>query len=166
MSRAGLLLALALLAPAGDVLAEQTSEMTAAYRAQTGQRSLDAWLADLNHYVERHPEAFLDVLHHGTGIARNQLQRWLQAPGRQAADLYLACHLAVLLEQPCPRLLAVLDAAAGLGWEAALQAAGEAVDGGPAALTVTPAHWRSVRENLTRDYRHFARPQPGQSRPR
>lgn len=159
MSRPGLLLAVLALAPVlwpAMARAEQTPEMTAAYRAQTGQRGLDAWLADLNHYVERHPDAFLDALHHGTGIARRTLRGWLDTPGRQAADLYLACQLAVLLDTPCPQLLQWRDGAGDTGWQGALAAAGQ----GEPPLRVGAAQWQAVREALARDYRHFARPQP------
>lgn len=174
MSRRGGLLLGVLLLAALPASAEQTPEMTS-YRADTGQRSLDAWLADLNHYVERHPDAFLDALHHGTGVPRSQLQAWLATPGRQAADLYLACHLAQLLGQPCQRLLALRpvasaqeagteadDADADAGWQQAL--AGAAAQ--DPALRVSAAHWQQVREHLARDYRYFARPQPGARRAR
>ena len=95
----------------GVLLAGQTAQMSAAYQPDTGRKDIDAGLVDINYYVERHPDAFVDALHHQSGVARPQLQQWLQQPGRQAADLYLACQLAVIVEQPCQQLLQARDAA-------------------------------------------------------
>ena len=152
--RARLALLVLLLWPA-LLPAAQTAEMTEAYQADTGRADIDAGLQDINYYVERHPDAFVDELHHASGVARAQLQQWLDQPGRQAADVYFACQLAAVLEQPCLQLLQARDAGAQDGWEQALQA----VDIHPGA-----GHWRQLRQRLQHSYRVWARPLPARLR--
>lgn len=145
-----LLVLLMLLWP-GVLLAEQTAQMSAAYQPDTGRKDIDAGLVDINYYVERHPDAFVDALHHQSGVARPQLQQWLQQPGRQAADLYLACQLAVIVEQPCQQLLQARDAAGDEGWQAALQAQ---------QIRLDSRQWRALRQAIVRSYQVWARPLP------
>lgn len=135
--------------------AEQTAEMSAAYRADSGRADIDAGLADINQYVERHPDAFVDALHHASGVGRAQLQQWLQQPGRQAADVYLACQLGAVLERPCLPLLQARDAAGEGGWKAAL---------GQLDAGVSAAQWRQVRQRIQHSYRVWARPLPARLR--
>lgn len=151
MSRAHAGWLLALLLWPGILLAEQTAEMSAAYRADTGRADIDAGLADINHYVERHPDAFLDRLHQLTDVPRAQLRQWLLLPQRQAADLYLACELGVQLQLPCQQLLQVRDAAGEQGWQQALAAQQLTLDGG---------QWRALRQRMQDSYRVWARPLP------
>lgn len=154
MMRARLALLVLLLWPA-LLPAAQTAEMTAAYRADTGRADIDAGLEDINYYVERHPDAFVDELHHASGVARAQLQQWLEQPGQQAADVYFACQLAAVLEQPCLQLLQAAAQAGPGNWEQAL----ERLDMRPAT-----AQWRQLRQRLQHSYRVWARPLPARLR--
>ncbi|WP_057636994.1 hypothetical protein [Stenotrophomonas ginsengisoli] len=132
-------------------LAEQTAELTAAYRAQSGRADIDAGLSDINYYVERHPDAFVDELHHASGVGRAQLRQWLAQPQRQAADVYFACQLGALLQLPCLQLLQARDAAGEGDWEAALAAQ---------ELRLGTAQWRQLRQRFQHSYRVWARPLP------
>ena len=149
--RAGHAIALSLLLWPALALAEQTAEMTSAYRAQSGRADIDAGLVDINYYVERHPDAFLDELHHASGVGRAQLRQWLNQPQRQAADVYFACQLGALLEVPCLQLLQARDAAGEGGWEAALRAQERRLGAG---------QWRQLRQRFQHSYRVWARPLP------
>lgn len=146
---AACLLVLALLA--GPVVAQQTPEMTAAYQADTGERAVDAVLADINRYVERHPDAFVDELQRYAAVSRSVSEAWLDSGSWQAGDVYFACQLAQISERPCQHLLdARLQAGQG-GWKAALASLEPALK---------PAHWQQLRQRIVASYRHWARPLP------
>lgn len=132
-------------------LAAQTAEMTAAYQAGTGDALVDAVLTDMNHYIERHPDAFVDELQRHAGVSRQAVQGWLDSGQWQGADVYFACQMAQLINQPCAVLLDARAQAAADGWKAVLAT----LEPGPG-----PQHWRQLRSRLATSYRHWARPLP------
>lgn len=146
---------LALAVPAWASAPTQTPEMTLAYRPSTGQPALDAALPDINHYAERHPDAFLDELEWFAGAGRKDMAAWLAVPGHQAADLFLGCHLAAVRGQSCAVLMQAFDAAGEEGWAAV-------------ARTLEPrpdrAQWQQVAQRLRDACRRWARPVPASLR--
>lgn len=131
--------------------AAQDAQLPAAWQAATGDARVDAVLSDMNHYVERHPDAFIDELHIHTGVPRQALQDWLVGGQWQGADVYFGCQMAQLLEQPCARLLQARQQAGQAGWKGALST----LEPPPQA-----SHWRALRTRLAASYRHWARPLP------
>jgi hypothetical protein len=73
------------------------------------------------------------------------------AAGAAGGDLYLACQLAVIVEQPCQQLLQARDAAGDEGWQAALQAQ---------QIRLDNRQWRALRQAIVRSYQVWARPLP------
>ena len=130
--------------------AAQTVEMTAAYRVNTGNAFVDTVLQDINHYVERHPQAFVDELEWFANGNRRQMETWLAAEGHQGADLYFGCQLAMVIERSCAAVMAQFDAAAG-GWQAVL-------DGLEPRLG--RAQWAQLEARIRDSYQRLARPLP------
>ena len=151
LCRALLLASLGLVVAVLPVRAAQTPEMTAAYTVDTGNAFVDAALRDVNHYVERHPDAFLDELEWFADGNRRQLSTWLAAAGHQGADLYFGCQLAVILERSCAAVMADFDAAGPSGWNGVLEAL-------PQPLSA--AQWSTLEDRIRASWQRWARPLP------
>ena len=151
----GVALLLAVVSPL--VAAAQTTAMTDAYRVDTGHTFVDAALTDINHYVERHPDAFLDELEWYAGAARAPMAAWLARPGQQGADLYFGCQLAALLERSCARVMADFVEAGEGGWSSVL-----------AGLTppLERSQWAALETRIRASYRRWERPLPVVTRKR
>ncbi|WP_312402053.1 hypothetical protein, partial [Stenotrophomonas indicatrix] len=89
-----------LLAPA-IVLAQQTAERSATYEVDTGDAWVDTQLADINHYAERYPDAFLDEVSRYAGVPRGYIAALATTHRWQAGDIYFACFWAKASGQTC-----------------------------------------------------------------
>lgn len=146
----GLLVLAALLAClAGPVAAQQAFAFSGEPR--TGDRVLDARVADINRYGDRYREAFVDELVRYHAAPRALVgalladERW--APG----DLYLACALARAAGRPCRHVIQHWRKAHAAGWGETATALGIA-PGSPA--------FRRVAEGVEASYARWGRPLP------
>ncbi|WP_303637685.1 MULTISPECIES: hypothetical protein [Stenotrophomonas] len=147
LSLRALLLSL-LLAPA-IALAQQTAERSAAYEVNTGDAWIDAQLADINHYAERYPDAFLDEVSRYAGIPRSYIAALANTHQWQAGDIYFACFWAKASGLSCRDSVRAFSQNPDGGWEAVVS-----------RLPVKPQnlHYRAVRHAIVASYEHWDRP--------
>jgi len=150
------LLAMLLLcgAPALPALAQSTGEATpsdegTAYAPGTGDAWLDRQLADVNHYAERYPDAFIDELVRYGGARRGYPEALMRQHGWAAADVWFACFWGKAIGASCREPVRARAQHPDEGWKAVVQ-----------TLPVAPdnLHWRAVRHALVASYDHWDRP--------
>ncbi|WMJ67612.1 hypothetical protein [Stenotrophomonas sp. 24(2023)] len=129
--------------------AQQTAERSDAYQVDTGDAWLDAQLADINHYAERYPDAFLDEVARYSGVSRGYVAALLYSHGWQAGDIYFACFWAKASGQSCRDSVRAFSQDPDGGWEAVVR-----------RLPVKPQnlHLRAVRHAVVASFGHWDRP--------
>lgn len=137
-----------LLAPA-TVLAQQTAERSATYEVDTGDAWVDTQLADINHYAERYPDAFLDEVSRYAGVPRGYIAALATTHQWQAGDIYFACFWAKASGQTCRDSVRAFSQDPQGGWEAVVKR----MPAKPQNL-----HYRAVRHAIVASYEHWDRP--------
>lgn len=137
-----------LLAPA-IVLAQQTAERSATYEVDTGDAWVDTQLADINHYAERYPDAFLDEVSRYAGVPRGYISALATTHRWQAGDIYFACFWAKASGQTCRDIVRAFSQDPDGGWAEVVKR----MPGKPQNL-----HYRAVRHAIVASYEHWDRP--------
>lgn len=124
-------------------------EAVPGWQPGTGDDRLDGQLRDIDRYVERHRETFIDELVRYQGADRGQVSAWLDAGEWHPGELYLACAVAVLTGRACA---AVLELRAGPELEdwASLLEYLEAPPGSPVFV--------QLQAGVVASYRRWGRP--------
>lgn len=130
-----------------------TPETAAPPTPGTGDAVVDTYLADIDVYAARFPEAFVDELVRYSDAPRPLLAGLLEQGRHRPGDLYYACALARVSGRPCRGVLEARDATgASAGWESIA-----------ASLGVRPGDARAtrLREGIAESYRRWGRRLPG-----
>ncbi|KAF1014234.1 MAG: hypothetical protein GAK31_03258 [Stenotrophomonas maltophilia] len=129
--------------------AQQTAARSEAYEVQSGDAWLDRQLANINHYAERYPDAFLDEVARYAGVPRGYVVALMHSHGWQAGDIYFACFWAKASGQSCRDSVRAFSQDPEGGWEAVVK-----------RMPVKPdnLHYRSVRHAVAASFGHWDRP--------
>ncbi|WP_231472351.1 hypothetical protein [Pseudoxanthomonas suwonensis] len=116
----------------------------------TGDAWLDEWLADIDRYAARYPDAFADELERYAGVPRAYVAGLLAQPRWSGGDAWFACFLARAVQATCR---SVVRTRTRLGPEADWEAVAAEFDAAPGSDA-----YARVRLALADSYRRWDRP--------
>lgn len=121
----------------------------AAWIAETGDAWMDDRLADINRYAQRYPATFADELARYFALPRASTRALLAQADVRAGDVYFACALARIAEQPCTDVLRTWRADHAAGWSGVEKTLG---------ITRNSALWHQLKVGVVNSYDRWGRP--------
>ncbi|MDH5835307.1 hypothetical protein [Luteimonas kalidii] len=139
--------------PAQDVPPDPAAEVPAPWQPRTGSDWIDAHLHDMDVYVARHRDAFVDEIVRYHEAPRALVEEALADPVLHPGDVYYACALAGAIGRSCRTVLDARRQDPSEGWDAVA-----------ARFEVTAGIDRRIRGDIAESYVRWGRPLAGATR--